>query len=372
MKKILALLLALIMCVGVFAACGEDKKEPDTKEPAADDPADKPEDKPSEPTDKPEDPATPDETDKDPVPEGYKRVKATLDMTDIYTLVLQSGEVTYEDRVGVRAPEGKISCGVYNPVGRRTKNYEFDWASLGLEGRPWEYLGSEVTIDVKTDDETSYQMYTKPIKSTWCVKASDITFPDDYTLQIPDGTTFDLKIMCYVELMSNFLFNSGMNTMPNWNWFKNCNSSKDLLYNNPAYCSGYFVISKIPQYKRNFITDTMCPINGNLNDNDGVQSVSVFQAPHVGAIGEDYVIVANEVRSLGAGKPTEKHTIRVVKKSAYESYLSTGTALLSDEMILNYSDSEDKYLGAVLQVDYNYSDVKYYGIYNTGEVMPVA
>ena len=65
MKKLLAVLLALMMCIGIFAACGEEKK-PEVKDPVdnppVDDPADptdKPEDptdKPSEPTDKPEDP----------------------------------------------------------------------------------------------------------------------------------------------------------------------------------------------------------------------------------------------------------------------------------------------------------------------------
>ena len=206
-----------------------------------------------------------------------------------------------------------------------------------------------------------------PFKSTWCVKADEITFPEDKVLQIPDGTTFDLSIMCYVELMSNFLLNSGMNTMPNWNWFKNCNSSKDLLYNDPRYNAGYFILTKIPQYKRNMITDTMSPVNGNLNVNDGVQSADVFQAPYAFSVGEEYVIVANEVRALGKGEVTPKHTIRVVRKGVYDVYLANGKVDVADEMLLNYSDSEDKYLGAIVLVDYNYSDVKYYGIYNTGE-----
>ncbi len=363
MKKLLALLLALIMCVGVFAACGEEK------EPAANDPGN---------TDVPgntDEPVTPDEPDVDDglpaVADGYKRYATTIDMTDIYTLVLESSSVTYEDRMGVRAAEGKIECGYYNPVGRRVKGYEFTFADLGLEGSAWEYLGCEVIIDVKEDDDTVYEMVTTPFKSTWCVKASDITFPDTYTLQIPDGTTFDLKIMCYVELMQNFLFNSGMNTMPKWAWFKNCNSSADLLYNDNRYNYGCFVISKIPQYNRNWITDTMAPVHGDLNVNDGLLSVADFEPVTSTSYGEEYVIVANEVRSLGVGEAVEKYTVRVVKKDAYEKYLTTGKVELSEEMILNYADSNDEYLGSVVLVNYNYSDVKYYGFYNTGEKMEI-
>ena len=56
MKKLLALLLALVLCIGVFAACANETKDP--VDAPVDEPTDKPEDKPTEPTDKPEDKPT--------------------------------------------------------------------------------------------------------------------------------------------------------------------------------------------------------------------------------------------------------------------------------------------------------------------------
>ena len=165
MKKILALLLALIMCMGIFAACGEEK-EPAAKDPV-DTPADKPEDKPTQPTDKPEDKPSEPTTDPNapPVPEGYTRTKVTFDMTDTYTLVIKTVGAAGSLREGIRCEEGKVEAGKYNPIGRRTVGFPFNWSDFGLEGRPWEYLGCEFEIDVKDgSNNKEYQIATKPVK----------------------------------------------------------------------------------------------------------------------------------------------------------------------------------------------------------------
>ncbi len=338
MKKILALLLAVIMCAGVFAACG------DEKEPAVDN------------TDKTDGAGKTDETDKPK----ETQIKVTFDMTDTYTLVIETLNVETIRRTGVRCEPGKVQVGKYNPTGRRTKGYEFDWASLGLEGKPWEYLGSECEIDIT--DEANPVMLTKPVKSVWCVKATDVTFPDTKTLQIPDGTTFELKIMNYGGLRQNLLFNEGGQFVPNWNWAKNCNSPTDTLYTSDSYNYGYYVIIKVPQYGKNFITD----VPADLNVNDGLEDVDVIPAMPTGAIGTQYVVVANDQRSLGTAQPTFKNAIRVVVREQYEAYL-TGRYNETDVLNLNYTDTDNDYLGTVLLVNYSSVEEKIMGVYLTGE-----
>ena len=367
MKKILALLLALIMCVGVFAACGEEAKEPAAKDPV-DTPADKPEDKPTQPTDKPEDkPSEPTDPNAPPVPEGYTRTKVTFDMTDTYTLVIETVGAATIRRVGIRSEEGKVQAGKYNPVGRRTTKYEFNWADFGLEGKPWEYLGSEFEIDVKDFEEkelknTVYQIATKPVKSLWCAKASDITFPNEKTVKLPNGVELDLSIMNYGGLRQNLLFNEGGQYIPNWNWVKNCNSPTDLVFTLPAYNSAYYVFIHLPQFGKNFITD----VPTDLNVNDGLEDVDVIPAAHTGAIGTEYVVVANDQRSLGSAAPAYKNAIRIVVKEQYDAYLA-GTHSDNDILNLNYTDSENDFIGTVLLIDYNTVEEKIMGVYLTGE-----
>ena len=375
MRKILALLLALIMCVGVFAACGEDK------EPAANDPGTTDPGKTEEPgkTDEPgktEDPGKteepgktdePSNPDAPAVPEGYKRTKVTFDMTDTYTLVIETVGAATIHRVGIRSEEGKVGAGYYNPIGRRTIGFEFNWSDFGLEGRPWEYLGSEFEIDVKQFEEkelknTVYQIATKPVKSVWCEKADSLVFPDDKSVKMSDGTVLDLSIMNYGGLRQNLLFNEGGQYLPNWNWVKNCNSPTDLVFTLPSYNYGYYVFIHVPQYGKNFITD----LPADLNVNDGLENVDVIPAAHAGAVGSEYIVVANDQRNLAAGDPAYKNSIRIVLRTAYENYLA-GTALPHEILNLNYTDANNDFIGTVLLVDYNSVEEKIMGVYLTGE-----
>ena len=281
----------------------------------------------------------------------------------LFTLVIKTVGAAGSLREGIRAEEGKIQCGVYNPIGRRTKGYEFNWADLGLEGRPWEYLGCEVEIDVKTDSkDTVFQLASKPFKSTWCVKASEVTFPNDSTLKAPDGTEFDLSIMNFGALRNNLLFNEGGQYIPGWNWVKNCNSPTDPVFTNPVYCSNYFVFIKVPQFGKNFMADVM----HDLNTNDGLPDVSVIPTAHAGAVGAEYVVVSNQTRTLGKDEPSARNSIRVVLKDKYDAYLA-GTAQAHEMMVLNYTDSADTFIGTVLLVDYNTVEEKLMGVYLTGE-----
>ena len=337
MKRTLALLLALIMCMGIFAACGEETKQPASDDSSSDDAG----------------------TTKEPEGEKSSIIKVNFDMTDTYTLVIETLNVATIYRTGVRCEEGKVQVGKYNPAGRRTKDYEFDWASLGLEGKPWEYLGSECEIDIS--DEANPVMVTKPVKSLWCVKATDVTFPDSNTLQIPDGTTFDLKIMNYGGLRQNLLFNEGGQFLPGWNWVKNCNSPTDSVFTKAPYNTAYYVLIKAPQYGKNFITD----VPTDLNVNDGLEDVDAIPAMPEGALGMEYVVVANDqggVSTLGA---CFKNSIRIVLKDRYDAYLA-GRHAETDVLHLNYTDSENDFIGTVLFVYYDAVEEKIMSVYNTG------
>ncbi|MBR6681374.1 MAG: hypothetical protein IKL40_00120 [Clostridia bacterium] len=196
MKKLLALLLALIMCVGAFAACANETKEPaspDTTDPG-----------------KTEDPSKPeDDTNKN-------IVIAHFDMTESYTLTIEKAGTVGDERIGVRCDAGKIQAGTYNTSGKkRTASYEFDFASLGLEGHSWEYLGATVEIDVS--DENNPKIVNTPIKSTFIVKTTELKFPDNYTVELPNGIRIDLPTCNYGILRPNNLLNEGGWFIPGWN-----------------------------------------------------------------------------------------------------------------------------------------------------------
>ena len=174
MKKLLALLLVLIMCVGIFAACGEEKT------PVADDP-----------TDTPDTPSTP-ENPSDKTEEDSNIAIAYIDMTESQTLVIEKAGTVGDERIGVRCGAGKIQAGTYNTSGKkRTASWEFDFASLGLEGHSWEYLGAKVEID--TSDPTNPKIINTPVKSTFAVKTADLKFPDELTCELPNGIKIDGK-----------------------------------------------------------------------------------------------------------------------------------------------------------------------------------
>ena len=240
MKKTLALLLALIMCVGIFAACGE-TKEPETKDPV-DTPADKPEDKPSEPTDKPEDkPAEPTE------PTNPNVVIAHFDKTESYTLVIEKPGTVGDERIGVRCAAGKIQAGTYNTSGKkRTAEYEFDFASLGLEGHSWEYLGATVEID--TSDANNPKIVNTPVKSTFAVKTADLKFPDDLTCELPNGIKVNLPTLNYGILRPNNLLNEGGWFIPGWNDKTTILNAQNNHFVNPNYIQEWAIFT-ICDYK---------------------------------------------------------------------------------------------------------------------------
>jgi predicted small lipoprotein YifL len=219
MKKVLSLALALIMTLSLFAACGE---KADTKTPAQDAAAQSTgaaaPHKDKETTDTQaatQDPASAADpgtagqgTASAPTP-AAETVKATIDMTDLYTLVIKNVGSTGDERTGLRAAAGKIEAGTYAANGRsRTKGYEFDFASLGLPGYAWEYLGAEVEIDIAGAEP---KMVSTPAKSMFCVSYDEIVWNPSGSVATVGGINFDVTEINYGCERQNTLPHGGGN-----------------------------------------------------------------------------------------------------------------------------------------------------------------
>ena len=250
MKKLIALLLALIMCVGVFAACGE------SKEPASPSNTEEP--------GKTEDPGTTDPGTTDPgtteeptidytkpgLKEDGKTFVGVLDMTDYYSLVIEKIGQSGDARMPIRAAAGKVQIATYNAAGKkRTASYEIDFSALGLEGHAWEYLGATVVLDVS--DAANIQVIKAPEKKTsYCVKLSEISFPNEITVKMPDGKEFDIASMNWGGLTNTYLLNEGGWYIPGWNDTSIQNSSSGM-FTKEAFNTGWYFICGCELYGEN-------------------------------------------------------------------------------------------------------------------------
>ncbi len=274
MKKLFALLLALAMTVSLFAACGETSKPdasgsgsaatdtgttaPSTGTTAAT-PIPGPTGNPSSgsastpsagssttPSAGSTTPSTGSTTAEKPT-----KVTATVDKTDLYTLVIKTVGATGDERTGVRAAAGKIEAGTYAASGRsRTGGYEFDFASLGLEGRAWEYLGATVEIDLTGAEP---KIVNKPEKSTFCVRYEDITFDSNGKNVKVCGVDFDLSVINYGILRTNTLLNEGGQLIPGWNDKVTINSSSSKFFTTDKYKNSLYFFTTAPQFNQTLL-----------------------------------------------------------------------------------------------------------------------
>jgi len=143
-------------------------------------------------------------------------VKAIFDMTDSYTFVVKEVGLKANAREGVLAEEGKIQAAIYSDDGTtRTMVGEWDFASLGLPGAAWEYLGATVVLDMS--DESNPKLINTPVKSTFCVAYDQIEFPDSTTAKIK-GTdvTIDLSEFNQATLRKDVLIDVDGNYAGAW------------------------------------------------------------------------------------------------------------------------------------------------------------
>jgi len=181
MKRLTALMLALILCLGLFAACSGKK-----------DPANKPDTPDGPSVDTPDTPSTPDTPTTPDVPEDTKK-QMVLDATDGLTIAIKNrGESSINDRVGIQAEKGTVQLATYHKSGALRQNVTtFQWADLGLEGQPWEYLGS--VFEVELADPANPVILSKPTqKSAFVYEGrARIPFEGDNQIKLPIGT-FDI------------------------------------------------------------------------------------------------------------------------------------------------------------------------------------
>ena len=278
MKKILALLLTLVLCVSVFAACGE-TKDPEAKDPSntpaspADKPEDKPADKPEDkPEDKPQDTPASSEHIKDGMQSDGKTYIGVLDKTDDFTLVIEKVNTVGDDRIGVKAAEGKVEIAHYNSSGtRRMQFFELDWASLDLEGLPYEYLGSTFILDISDPD--NIKVTNNPKKATYVVTFADVKiggqeYLETTTYEMPDGYKFNLSDLHYGIVRPNNLLNEGGKFVTGWN-DKSVNIPN--LFIKESAVKDYYFMTAVELYNKFLIChNTEAPIGytGTLSPND--------------------------------------------------------------------------------------------------------
>ena len=172
-------------------------------------------------------------------------------MTDLYTLVIKTVGASGDERTGVRAAEGKIEAGTYSANGRtRTKGYEFDFASLGLEGYAWEYLGAEVEIDLTGAEP---KIISTPEKSTFCVTRDEISLDEAGKIATVRGVEFDLSVINYGWLRTNTLLNEGGQYIPGWNDKSTIKSGASTVFKSEKYVSSYYFFTKATQFNQTML-----------------------------------------------------------------------------------------------------------------------
>ncbi|MBO4217877.1 MAG: hypothetical protein J5940_08015, partial [Clostridia bacterium] len=179
------------------------------------------------------------------------KVTATIDMTDLYTLVIKTVGASGDDRTGVRAAAGKIQAGTYAANGRtRTQSFEFDFASLGFPGYAWEYLGAEVEIDTSGAEP---KITSTPVKSTFCVTREQITFDESGKKATVCGVEFDISKINYGWLRPNTLLNEGGQFIPGWNDKASINSQSSTVFNSDKYIKSLYFFVNATQFDQQML-----------------------------------------------------------------------------------------------------------------------
>lgn len=272
MKRVLALLLALAMCVALFAACSKEKEKPSTPDNTP------PQD--NTPT-KPDDPSTPsDPVDVGPalptlgIQEDGVTFIGILDATDDYSMVIENQGAYREDRLGVYADAGTVQIAAYNKGGtRRAPVYSIDWASAGLDGAPYEYLGATFVLDIS--DPNAPKIKETSGKTTECILYADIVIGTDNgkaTYTLPDGKVFGTGQTIWCGATGHVINDSSV-YIPRWNDVSNAaeifsGSFGSYGTNNTA---DYYLFIQIPALNMTAyvkINDAPSGYTGKLSPND--------------------------------------------------------------------------------------------------------
>lgn len=143
-------------------------------------------------------------------------VTAYIDKAEDWTLVIETPGAALGERIGVKSEVGKIAAGRYSTGGgKRIAEYLFDFASLGLTGESWEYLGAKVEIGITNPNKP--RIVNEPVKSCFCVKRNEITFVGETIAKLSDGVEFDLLYINSGRIRPNNLINEGGWYIPKWN-----------------------------------------------------------------------------------------------------------------------------------------------------------
>ena len=195
-----------------------------------------------------------------------------LDKTDDFTLVIEKVNSVGDDRLGVKAAEGKVEIAHYNSSGtRRMQFFELDWASLGLEGLPYEYLGSTFVLDVSDPD--NIKVTNTPKKATYVVTFADVKIGgqeslETTTYEMPDGYKFNLSDLHYGIVRPNNLLNEGGRFVTGWN-DKSVNTPN--LFIKESSVKDYYYMTAVELYNKFLICHHIeAPIGytGTLSPND--------------------------------------------------------------------------------------------------------
>ena len=229
MKKILCIILALAACFTLLSACGK-KEQPSGPS------ASSPSELPAPETD------LPDESEP-------KIISGIIDMTEDYTMVITIPDVSPESRIGRSSEPEFVGVGSYNDKGtaRLAEEYYLRFSALGLPGQPWEYLGATVDVEVSG---SSPKLLNTIEKCTYIVPADSITFPDNRTVLLPNGVSFEIEKLSLGGLYREHLINEGGRAVPVWKSKDVIKDANAAFWNEPA---DYYLFSKIELYVQNVV-----------------------------------------------------------------------------------------------------------------------
>lgn len=225
MKKAIILLGAVFMLIAVMAACSGNGAATNPPAPT------------TNPTTAPTETVAPTETATETPANVFIGV---LDMTEDYTMVIETPGTSGNERIGVRCELGKVQIGQYNKLGsKRTEFLEFNWADLGLPGEGYEYLGS--TFEFDTSGSTPVLKNT-PEKTLFVIPVAELKLEDDGVL-LPNGKKIDYTVINDGVMRPKSLINEGGKYIMGWN---------DLSISKESFSSttGYYVIAECPMYNQ--------------------------------------------------------------------------------------------------------------------------
>lgn len=167
----------------------------------------------------------------------------SLDMTDTYTLVIETPGSSGDSRIGVLAAAGKVQVGRYDKTGlERIGSVELNWADLKLEGQPWEYLGSTFEFDTTSGTPV---LTNAPVKTCFAI-AFDKAQIDGTDLVLPNGEKVALGSLNWGKLRANNLLNEGGKFASGWN-----DLSVTAEFFNAT--EGGYLIAQCPKYGQSII-----------------------------------------------------------------------------------------------------------------------